>query len=369
MQLSDDLRILVTGGSGFLGASIVAALLERHTGWRVSILDLRRPSEKILIRLERYLQADIADESSVKAAFKDYHPDLVIHTAGIIPARQLRYSTRTEDWERVKSINYDGTRHVLAATLTSGCRRFVYTSSCTTVIDDLDHDYYNVDETVPLGLATLHYGKSKTLAEQHVLDPSHAKEYGLLACALRPCTIIGPGDPAVIALIHDLIVKRETNFIIGDGDNLYDWMYIDNAVLAHILAAENLLTSQTAAGEAFFISNQEPAYFWDFLAAIWAEFDHVPRRRWYIPVGLAWVAGWAAEWVTWATGGAATLDRGSIKDGIRTVFLNNDKARSVLGYVPVVGLAEGVRLACDDFKKQMATRNTANGILNEKTKG
>ncbi|KAK5112959.1 hypothetical protein LTR62_003781 [Meristemomyces frigidus] len=367
MSLPEGSRILVTGGSGFLGHGIVSALLTTPSPCRVSVLDTRRPSEDVLSRLEHYFEADIADEARVQAAFVHYAPDLVIHTAGIIPARKLRYSKRQEDWERVKAINYHGTRHVLDATIASGCRRFVYTSSCTVVIDDLDHDYHNVDETAPLGNATLHYGKSKTMAEQYVLDPPHATEKGLLACALRPCTIIGPGDPAVIAIIHDLIAKKETNFIIGDGNNLSDWMYIDNAVHAHILAATNLLTSQTAAGHAFFISNQEPAYFWDFLSAIWAEFGHVPSKRWYIPVNLAWVAGWMAEWMTWATGGVSTLDTGSIKDGIRTQYLNNDKAKRILGYVPTVGLAEGVRLACLDYKEELAARSTARP-LDAKTK-
>lgn len=355
MSLKKRTDVLVTGGSGFLGKGIVESLLQTHPELKISILDIHPPPNNLLQRIAQFIPADITSAQSVNNAFVDYSPGLVIHCAGIVPARKDRYSTNKKQWEKVKAINYDGTRHVLDAAMASGCRKFVYTSSCTVVIDDLEHDYYNMDEKTPIGLATLHYGKSKGMAEQYVLLPKHAEE-GLIACALRPSTIIGPGDTAVIGLIHDLIAKGETYFVVGDGDNFYDWMYIDNAVDAHVLAIENLLTTKTAAGHAMFISNQEPVYFWDSLAYVWAQFGHVPRFKIHIPAGIAWWAGLGAEWLTWLTGGASTLDRGSVKDGIRTHYSNNDKARRILGYVPKVRLAEGMRLACEDYKKGLAAQ-------------
>lgn len=338
-------HVLVTGGSGFLGAAIVKALLDRHPDWTITVLDIHAPSEDVLERISSFVEADVTSVSSVIAAFSKIQPDLVMHCAGIVPARRHRYSTNQKQWEKVKTINYQGTKNVVNATLASGCRKFVYTSSCTVVIDDLAHDYFNMNEKTPLGHATLHYGKSKGMAEQYVLSHEHA-EKGLQACALRPCTIIGPGDIAVISLIHDLIAKGETYFIIGDGDNLYDFIYIDNAVDAHVLAIENMLTTATAAGEAFFISNEEPVYFWDFFAYLWAQFGHVPRFRVKIPMAVAWVVGLVAEVVTYFTGAAATVDRGSVWDAVRTQYSDNSKARDILGYRPKIGLAEGVRRSC-----------------------
>lgn len=127
-------------------------------------------------------------------------------------------------------------------------------------------------------------------------------------------------------------------------------MYIDNAVQAHILAAENLLSTQTAAGQAFFISNQEPVYFWDFFSAIWAQFGHVPRFRVFVPLWLAWMVAFVLEIVTFVTGAAQTLDTGSVKDAVRTHFSDNTKAIEILGYRPTVGLAEGLRMWCDDYR-------------------
>ncbi len=360
MAIKESPAILVTGGSGFLGRGIVKALLDRHPQWRVSILDKQPPPPALEKRIAHFIPCDITSAEAVNNAFVDYSPDLVMHTAGIIPARKDRYSTSRKQWERVKAINVDGTKHVLDTAMASGCRRFVYTSSCTTVIDDLDHDYFNMNEDVPIGHATLHYGKSKGMAEQYVLSPKHA-EQGLKACALRPATIIGPGDTAVIGLLYDLIAKGETKFIVGDGNNFYDWIFIDNAVDAHILAIENLLTTQTAAGHAMFISNSEPVYFWDSLAYVWAQFGHVPKYRVHIPANIAWFAGWANEWITYFTGGASTLDRGSVKDGYRTSYSDNSKAAEILGYEPKVRLAEGMRLACEDYKKYLAAREKENG--------
>lgn len=225
---SGAVECLVTGGAGFLGRNIIQTLLQKHPDWRITVLDLAPPPEEAIQQQQQqdwqrtvvgWLHADITSADSVKAAFQNYRPDIVFHCAGIVPARDLRYSRDSKQWEKVKAINYHGTVNVLQATLETGCRKFVYTSSCTAVIDDLDHDYYNMNESIPLGRATLHYGKSKAMAEQYVLSPEYAAQ-GLKACALRPCTIIGPGDVAVISLIHDLITKGETYFVVGDGNNL-----------------------------------------------------------------------------------------------------------------------------------------------------
>jgi sterol-4alpha-carboxylate 3-dehydrogenase (decarboxylating) len=358
--MADDtnFRVLITG-VGFLGRNLSLVLKDKHPGWKIDALDIRPPDDHHRHKISTFIHADIRFEESVKAAFIGYRPDLVVHTAGIVPGRQSRYSTRPEDWDRVKAVNLNGTVNILNATLASGCRRFIYTSSVTVVIDDLDHAYHNMsEETAPTNLATLHYGKSKALAEAFVLSPSHA-EKSLKACALRPCTIIGPDDTQVISVLHDLIAKGETCFIIGDGHNLSDWMYIDNAVHAHILAIENLLLGpQTAAGQAFFVTNQEPVYFWDFLAYVWAQFGHTPRFRVHIPVGLAFVLAFILEFLTWVMGTPATLHRGSVKDGTRSYYADNERAIRVLGYRPIVGISEGIRRSCEGYKTQLAGEST-----------
>jgi sterol-4alpha-carboxylate 3-dehydrogenase (decarboxylating) len=189
------------------------------------------------------------------------------------------------------------------------------------------------------------------VAEPHVLNANSEK---MLTCAIRPSVILGPksrygpGDYQLVPQIHDCIAKGETPFIIGTGTNLYDFTFVTNIADAHVLAIENLLTTATAAGEAFFISNQEPVPFRDFMLAIWREFGHVPPFQVRIPGNLAWLAGLIAEWVAWLTGTSAkaTLSRGSVQDATGTRYASGEKARHLLGYHPRVGLQEGIRIAC-----------------------
>lgn len=221
----------------------------------------------------------------------------------------------------------------------------------------------------------------------------------MLTCALRPATIIGPDDSyGVIATIHKCIANFETPWIIGNGDNLYDLVYITNVADAHVLAVENLLAHSTlknasslaskspdrndsnatgslamsstvpsAAGQAFFISNHEPIYFRDFMLAIWAQFDHVPPFQCHIPSPLARFAGYIAEWTSWLSGRETALSRGSVMDAIGIRYSSNEKAVRVLGYRPRVGFEEAVRRACEDYKRVMAGKGQlANGGPGEK---
>ena len=114
-----------------------------------------------------------------------------------------------------------------------------------------------------------------------------------------------------------------------------------------MLAAENLLSSKTAAGEAFFISNNEPIPFRDFCLAIWAQFGHYPRFEIYIPESLAIFVGTLAEWTSWLMGNPTTLSSGSVMDACGTRYCNGAKARKILGYEPRVGIEEGIRISCE----------------------
>lgn len=144
-----------------------------------------------------------------------------------------------------------------------------------------------------------------------------------------------------------MILKHETHLVIGPGSNLWDVTYAPNIADAHVLAVENLLSSsKTAAGEAIFISNEQPITFRDFCLALWKEFGHIPQWEVHIPVSVANLAGWVAEWVTWVTGTPTTLSRGSVLDAVGTRYCSGEKARRLLGYKPRVGIEEGIRISC-----------------------
>ena len=158
--------------------------------------------------------------------------------------------------------------------------------------------------------------------------------------------LCGKGDNQLVPPIHACIAKGETPFIIGDGSNLWDVTYVDNVADAHVLAVKNLLSTKTAAGETFFIQNNEPITFRAFSLAVWAHFGHVPPFEIRIPLFLAWFAGLIAEIYTWLTGTPTTLSRGSVKDACSIRYASGKKAKDILGYEARIGLQEGLELSC-----------------------
>ena len=336
-------RVLLTGGTGFLGRHIVAALLEQHPEASLSILDITKPLDWKPPREDiAFYQADITKSDEVLEAVSDAMPTIIIHSAGVVPTGSDRYNDRLRS--RVFSVNVEGTKNVLEAAKATRVQAVVYTSSITIITDDNATDYPNFDEATPIGRASLIYGASKTVAEPLVLAENSDS---LATCALRPSVMCGPGDTSLLPTIHACIAKGETPFIIGDALNLYDFSYVSNVADAHVLAAENLLTTKTAAGEAFVITNGEPVPFRDFCMAVWANFGHVPKIQVRIPVGVASMVGFIAECATWALKTQATLSRGSVRDYTQTAYANISKARRILGYEPRVSLDEGLRKACE----------------------
>ena len=341
-------HILVTGASGFLGQAVITAIRTKHPDWILTNLDLRPPPN--LQPDVTYIQADITQALEVDNAIRKANPDAIINVAGWVPNGSLRYSNSKTLRDKVFGINHLGTLNVLSSAQKTECRAFVQTSSCTVLSDDLDHDFPNMTEDIPIGHATLAYGASKAPAELAVLA---ANCESFKTCALRPATIIGPGDTyGVIATMHACIANGETPWIIGTGDNMYDFVYISNVADAHVLALENLLSTtpspESAAGQAMFVSNQQPVYFRDFMVAIWSHFGHVPPFQFTVPTSLAWFAGLMAEVKVWVAGGKeSALSRGSVRDAVGTRYASNEKARRILGYYPRVGFVDAVRLACE----------------------
>ena len=190
----------------------------------------------------------------------------------------------------------------------------------------------------------------QTAAEALVLAASDEK---LATCSIRPSVLFGPDDYQLIPSIHACIAKKETPFIVGSGDNMWDVTYVTNVADAHVLAAENLISSKTAAGEAFFVSNNEPIPFRDFCLAIWANFGHVPPFQLQIPQGVAKFAGYLAEVVTLVTGKPVTFSSGSVMDACGVRYCNGAKAKRILGYEPRVGIEEGLRISCEVSLKSL----------------
>jgi sterol-4alpha-carboxylate 3-dehydrogenase (decarboxylating) len=185
-------------------------------------------------------------------------------------------------------------------------------------------------------------------AEQLVLSASSPT---LKTAAIRTHGVFGAHDTNLIPIfVHALNSPGGRRIRFGDGQNLYDFTYVANAALGHVLAAEKLLGADYARanGLAFNVTNMEPVTFSDMLLAVWREFGH-DSDVWTvtIPARGAYAMAWLGERVAWLIGRPPPITTGEIGDAFAVRWFDCSRAAEILGYRPVTGLNDGVRLACN----------------------
>lgn len=317
-------KVLVTGGGGFLGKAIVQLLIQR--GDTVRSFSRRFYSELEAAGVEQ-IQGDISDEKAVEQACQGR--DLVFHVAAK-PGVWGDYN----DYYRT---NVVGTRNVIRACVSHKVPRLVYTSSPSVIFDGSDME--GVDESAPYpDKFHAHYPKTKALAEQLVVK---AAGDTLLTIILRPHLIWGPRDNHLVPRI----IKRAKHLArIGNGKNLVDTIYIDNAAEAHILAADSLQDNPEISGNIYFISQGEPVPVWDMINAILKAAGLDPVKR-SIPHKIAWLMGALMEmcYHGFNLKGEPQMTR-FLADELATAhWFDISAAKRDLGYVPRVSTAEGLR--------------------------
>jgi sterol-4alpha-carboxylate 3-dehydrogenase (decarboxylating) len=123
-------------------------------------VDIKPPSDSLTQNPSlQYFEVSTTSPDDLLKAFQAARPQVVIHSAAIIPPLSERYGRRLE--KLVFEVNVEGTRHALAAARQSGCSAFVYTSSCCAVTDDMSVSYINIDERWPVSPVSSIYGESK----------------------------------------------------------------------------------------------------------------------------------------------------------------------------------------------------------------
>ncbi|MCP3803288.1 NAD-dependent epimerase/dehydratase family protein [Allokutzneria sp. A3M-2-11 16] len=270
------MRVLVTGGGGFLGAAVCASLTD--AGHEVS--SFARSTHTALASLGvLQFQGDLRDEQAVSGAVAGH--EAVVHCA----AKAGTWGPEREFYET----NVLGTRNVISACREHGVRRLVHTSSPSVVHcgEDLD----GVDESAPYATRfSSAYPRTKAEAERTVLGANSPE---LATVALRPHLIWGPGDPHFVPRVM-AAAKAGRLRLLGAADKRIDTVYVDNAAEAHLLALERLQPGSPIAGRAYFITQDNPQSTEDTLAALlWAVGLPPETRR--VPRGLAKGAASALE--------------------------------------------------------------------------
>jgi nucleoside-diphosphate-sugar epimerase len=335
------MKILVTGGGGFLGQSICRQLVAR--GHVIRSMNRQHYAALDAIGVEQR-SADVASLDMVIEAAAGV--DAIIHSAGRVGA-----------WGRVEDYyetNVRGTDNVLAACELNGIEKLVLTSSPSVVHNGTDLE--GVDESVPYATHfSSAYAQTKALAEQRVLGANSAQ---LATVALRPHFVWGPGDPNLLPRILGR-ARRGQLRLIGDVAKKVDTVYVDNAAEAHVLAVEKIALGSPIAGKVYFISQGEPITH-EALVGSWLKADGFPPETRHMPLGLARFLGAALETVyrTLGISSEPPLTRFLVEQLSTSHWFNIDAARRDLGYAPRVSMAEGLaRLSQYLARERMQQRN------------
>ena len=244
-------------------------------------------------------------------------------------------------FEDYYDINFLGTKNLLESAITHGVQKLVYTSTPSVVFNK--DDILGAGEEQPYATKFLNpYAETKTMAEKLVLESNNSETF--MTCAIRPHLIWGPGDPHIFPRLIEK-GKQGKLRIVGDGENLVDIIYVENAAIAHVLAFENLSRSSRVCGQAYFVGQERPVKLWDFINQVlgFVKVDPITRS---IDVSSAYRLGWIMEKAYKALGinkPEPPMTRFVALNLGKSHYFSHEKARRDFGYVPRFTIEEGLK--------------------------
>lgn len=319
------MKVFVTGGGGFLGLAIVRQLLEQGH----EVISYSRGDYPALKALGvEHRQGDLDAPHRLTAALKDCQA--VVHVA----AKAGIWGS----YESFHSANVRGTENVISACQQAGIPKLIYTSSPSVVHSGQDLEGVNESTPYPTHFEAF-YPQTKALAEKMVLQ---ANSESLATVSLRPHIIWGPGDPH---FVPRLVARAKAGRLrlVGNRDPKVDTVYVENAAQAHLLALNKLEPGSPIAGQAYFITQDQPETVSGFINRILdaAGLPPVTRR---IPTRVAHVAGAALESVYRAfhLPGEPPLTRFMVSQFSTAHWFDISAARRDLGYSPQISTEAGM---------------------------
>lgn len=321
------MKILVTGGGGFLGLHIVKLL--KAKGYEVKSLSRHHYAELDDLSVET-LKIDLTKKDLVSELDLSSF-DAIFHVAAMAGV--------WGKYESYHAINFEGTVNLFNKAKADGVKYFIYTST-PSVVFGKDHIEWG-DETLPYPDNFLTaYAKTKSMAEGHVLENASDE---MKALAIRPHLIWGPGDPHILPRLKQ---KARANKLkrVGSGENLVDIIYVENAAKAHLDALEALKSNPNLNKQAYFIGQEKPVNLWDFINTLLRKSELEPVED-SISFKTAYRVGFILEKVFSLMGinkPEPPMTRFVATQLAKSHYFKHDKAKTDFDYKPHISIEEGL---------------------------
>jgi nucleoside-diphosphate-sugar epimerase len=327
------MRLLVTGGTGFIGSHL--ALEGRRRGAEVVVLGLDdRPEEQANITLLSGAGVEIVPGSITDAARCAEAARGATHLFHLAVAMR-EGGKRDEFFERV---NLDGTGHLLEAAATAGVERFVY---CST-IGIYGHRAPGItQEDSPRAPGNI-YERTKVAGEQLVRN--YAATRGLPMVILRPADVYGPRDQRLLKLFRG--VSQGSFPLFGSGDGRRHMVYVDDVVSSFFKACER----DEAIGEAMIVAGPEVCTLRELIEVVRRTVGST-RFGYRLPLAPMLAAAAVVEDVCTVLHLDPPIYRRRMDFFRSDAEFDTSRARRVLDWAPTVSLADGVRRTFEDYRR------------------
>jgi UDP-glucose 4-epimerase len=224
------MKVLVTGGAGFIGSHVVDLLIQ--SGYEPIVVDNLRSGKREQVPPHvRFIDLDISSPQ-IEDVFAREKPDVVIHMAAQV---DVAYSIQNPVEDACQNIL--GTIRLLECCYKYDVKKFIFSSSCAVYGEIND---CSIKETFPLQPQSF-YGISKFTSEMYIqiFNILHNVPFTIL----RYANVYGPrqtskGEGGVISIFIKKVLNGESPFIFGDGEQTRDFVYVKDVALANVLAIE-----------------------------------------------------------------------------------------------------------------------------------
>jgi UDP-glucose 4-epimerase len=225
------MKVLITGGAGFIGSHTTDLLLKK--GYEVAVIDDLSNGKKENIDKRVPFHRDDITEANLEKIFKAEKPEAIMHLAAQI---SLRKSIENPSLDA--KVNILGTMKVLEAMEAAGTKKIIFSSTAAVYGTPLK---IMVDENHPINPESP-YGLDKYAAEKFI--ESFCQERNIDYCILRYANVYGPrqdplGEAGVISIFTEKLLKNQSPSIFGDGNQTRDFVFVKDVALANLAALES----------------------------------------------------------------------------------------------------------------------------------